>query len=68
IALSVQYSSNFTGRSMVIDPLGVVLADLGIGEKYAEVPIDLDYIGEARKTLPVLKLRREDIYDLRWTT
>ncbi len=62
LALSVQYSKDFTGRSMVIDPLGVVIADLGIGEKYAEVPIDLDYISEARKILPVLKLRREDIY------
>jgi len=68
LALSVQYSKDFTGRSMVIDPLGVVIADLGIGEKYAEVPIDLDYISEARKILPVLKLRREDIYDLKWTT
>ncbi len=71
LALSVQYSKDFTGRSMVVDPLGVVVADLGIGEKYAEVPIDLDYIDEARKILPVLKLRREDVYKkagLRWTS
>ena len=68
LALSVQYSKDFTGRSMVVDPLGVIIADLGVGEKYAEVLIDLDYIGEARKTLPVLKLRREDIYDLKRAT
>jgi len=62
IALSVQYSEHFTGRSMVVDPLGVVVADLGIGEKYVEVPIDMDYIDQVRKTLPVLKLRREEVY------
>ena len=62
IALCVQYSSNYTGRSMVIDPLGVVLADLGIGEKYYEQTLDINQVEKARVTLPVLKLMRRDLY------
>lgn len=62
IAIANQYSQDFTGRSMVIDPLGTVLIDLGIGEKYVEYTIDIDYVHEIRKILPVLKLRKPDIY------
>ncbi len=62
VAIVNQYGKDFTGRSTVIDPLGNVVLDLGIGEKYVEFTIDLDYINEVRKTLPVLNLRRPDIY------
>jgi len=54
--------SNFVGRSMVVDPMGVVRVDLGPGEKYQEVKVDLDEVVEARKTLPVLRLRRPELY------
>jgi len=64
IALAVQYSPEFTGRSMVVDPLGTVLLDLGIGEKYVEFKIDVDYIHEVRKALPVLNLRRPELYQV----
>ncbi len=62
VALAVQYSSEFTGRSMVVDPLGTVLLDLGVGEKYVEFTIDVDYIHEVRKALPLLNLRRPELY------
>lgn len=63
IAIANQYSQDFTGRSMVIDPLGTIILDLGIGEKYVEYTIDVDYIYEVRKMLPVLELRKPHIYN-----
>ncbi len=66
LVIANQYGPRFTGRSMVVDPLGVVVLDLGIGEKYQEYEIDVDYVHEARKALPLLSLRREDVYSLRF--
>ncbi|MEM2006045.1 MAG: carbon-nitrogen hydrolase family protein [Sulfolobales archaeon] len=66
VVVANQFGPTFTGRSMVVDPLGVVLLDLGIGEKYAEYEIDVDYVHEARRILPLLSLRREDVYSLKF--
>ncbi|MDW8082758.1 MAG: carbon-nitrogen hydrolase family protein [Sulfolobales archaeon] len=68
LVVANQFGQKFAGRSMVVDPLGVVLLDLGIGEKYVEFEIDLNYVYEARRTLPLLSLRREDIYTLKFTS
>lgn len=65
VAVANQYSDRFTGRSTAVDPLGVPLVDLGVGERYAEVVLDLDYLEEVRRQLPLLSLRREDVYELR---
>jgi len=62
IVVVAQYSQHFSGRSSVIDPLGVVVTDLGIGEKYREVTIDLDVIDDVRKLVPTLRLRRPELY------
>jgi predicted amidohydrolase len=62
VVIAAQYSQHFSGRSSVVDPLGVVVTDLGIGEKYREVTIDLDVIDEVRKLIPTLKLRRPELY------
>ncbi len=62
LAAPVLYGRHFTGRSMVIDPYGVVILDLGIGEKYAEATLYRDILDEARKTLPLLEMRRPDLY------
>ncbi len=62
VAVSALYGENFTGRSMVIDPYGVVIVDAGIGQRYVEVEVSKQVIAEARKTLPVLKLRRPNLY------
>ena len=61
-AVASNAGGNFVGRSVVVDPLGVIVADAGPGEKYVEVEIDLDDIVRARQILPVLKLRRPELY------
>ena len=62
IVIVNQTGKTFTGRSMIIDPTGTVLLDLGVREVYTEYTIDVDYIHEVRETLPVLRLRRPRLY------
>ncbi len=64
LVIANQTGKMFTGRSFIVDPLGVILLDLGINERYYEYTIDIDYIQQVRKTLPVLNLRRTDLYKL----
>ncbi|WP_043631308.1 carbon-nitrogen hydrolase family protein [Nonomuraea candida] len=45
------------GRSMLVDPLGVVRADLGTGPGVRVVEVDHDYTSDARATLPCLEHR-----------
>lgn len=55
----------FYGRSVVIDPWGVVVSKARdkVGVIYAD--IDLDQQRELRNNLPSLKCRREDVYSLK---
>ena len=62
MVLAVQYGKEYTGRSMIVDPLGTVVHELGIGEKYSEYTIDADEIYKVRGFLPLLSLRRGDLY------
>lgn len=64
LVIANQYSREFIGRSLIVDPLGVILCDLGIGEKYLEFPIDVDFVHEVRRSLPLLNLRRRELYQL----
>jgi deaminated glutathione amidase len=59
-----QVGNIFCGRSMIVDPLGSILTDLGdkIGVEFVE--IQRERIDEVRKTLPLLKNRRTDIYNI----
>ncbi|MCW2879801.1 MAG: putative carbon-nitrogen hydrolase [Sphaerisporangium sp.] len=50
------------GRSMLVDPLGVVRADLGPAEAVQVVEIDPAETDRVRATLPCLSHRRPDIY------
>jgi predicted amidohydrolase len=50
------------GRSMLIDPLGVVRADLGPSPGIVVVEADMSLVDSVRKTLPSLANRREDIF------
>jgi deaminated glutathione amidase len=50
------------GRSMLIDPLGVVRADLGPSAGVAVVNADLSLVETVRATLPSLANRRRDIF------
>lgn len=46
------------GRSMVVDPLGVVTASAGEGPALVVAEIDPERLAHARKVLPVLANRR----------
>ena len=59
-----QVGNIFCGRSMVVDPLGSTLSDLGDKRGVEIVEIQRERIDEVRKTLPLLKNRRTDIYNL----
>jgi predicted amidohydrolase len=50
------------GRSMLIDPLGVVRADLGPASGVFVVNADLDVVDTVRATLPSLSNRRADLF------
>lgn len=53
---------NFVGRSMIVDPMGIVRVDAGIGEKIVEYRIDLGELSDARSRMPLLKMLRRDLY------
>jgi predicted amidohydrolase len=50
------------GRSMLIDPLGVVRADLGPAPLVSVVDADLAMVNSVRSTLPSLANRRDDVF------
>jgi predicted amidohydrolase len=50
------------GRSMLIDPLGVVRADLGPSPEVTVVNADMSLVETVRRTLPSLANRREDVF------
>jgi len=58
-----QIGNIFSGRSMVVDPFGNVLCDMGNREGIEIVTINKERINEVRHSLPLLKNRRIDIYD-----
>lgn len=59
-----QVGNIYCGRSMAVDPFGVVLVDMGQREGVEVVEIDRSHIRQTRKSLPLLKNRRTDIYHL----
>ncbi|MCY9218971.1 nitrilase-related carbon-nitrogen hydrolase, partial [Bacillus haynesii] len=50
------------GHSMVIDPLGRILAEAGHGEAVIRAEIDLVDIEKARGQIPVFEDIRKDLY------
>ncbi|MDQ3872171.1 MAG: carbon-nitrogen hydrolase family protein [Thermoproteota archaeon] len=59
-----QVGNIYCGKSMVVDPFGVVLLDMGKREGIDVVDIDKTRIQQVRRSLPLLKNRRIDIYQL----
>jgi deaminated glutathione amidase len=57
-----QVGNIFSGRSMVIDPFGSVILDMGNREAMEVVDIDISRVQSVRKSLPLLKNRRNDVY------
>jgi predicted amidohydrolase len=59
-----QLGNIYCGRSMAVDPFGVVLVDMGQHEGVEVVDIDGSRVQKIRKSLPLLKNRRTDVYRL----
>ncbi len=59
-----QIGNIFCGRSLVVDPFGVVVMDMGNSEGFEFIDLDLSRIGVVRKSLPLLKNRRKDLYHI----
>jgi predicted amidohydrolase len=57
-----QVGNIYSGRSMVADPFGTVILDMGDKEGIDIVEIDKTRIMEVRKSLPLLQNRRLDVY------
>jgi deaminated glutathione amidase len=57
-----QVGNIYSGRSMVADPFGTVVLDMGDKQGIDIVEIDKARIMEIRKSLPLLKNRRLDVY------
>lgn len=57
-----QVGNIYCGHSMVIDPFGSTLADMGNREGIEIVDIDSSRIDTIRRTLPLLMNRRTDVY------
>jgi predicted amidohydrolase len=57
-----QVGNNYIGHSMIVDPLGRTLIDLGEREGVEIIEIDYGFVQETRARLPLLKNRRKDVY------
>jgi predicted amidohydrolase len=58
-----QVGNIYVGHSMVVDPFGRVVIDMGKREGLEIVDLDPILVGEVREKLPLLKNRRGDIYE-----
>lgn len=52
----------FAGHSVVVNPMGHALVDLGEEERSHKVTLDPGEVREAREKVPVLNLLRKDLY------
>jgi len=59
-----QLGNIYCGRSMAVDPFGVVLADMGDREGVEVVDVDKSRLQKIRRSLPLLQNRRTDVYEL----
>lgn len=59
---NVPQSVHFGGHSMVIDPLGKTIIELGENEGVFTVELDLDVVEKIRRHIPVLENRRPELY------
>jgi deaminated glutathione amidase len=50
------------GRSMAVDPWGLVIAQSSDRDDVLTVNLDLDYVDDVRKRVPTLPQRRPDVY------
>jgi deaminated glutathione amidase len=57
-----QVGNIFSGRSMVVDPFGITLLDMGAKQGVGVIDIDSRRLKSVRKSLPLLSNRRIDAY------
>jgi len=55
-------NNEFGGMSMVVDPLGEIVAEGGSEEKIVLAEIDLDKVDDVRNRIPIFRDRREERY------
>ena len=58
VVAAAQPAPRYTGHSMVVDPLGDVLAEAGDGDEVIAAVLERDVLEEARRTNPSLANRR----------
>ena len=58
VVAAAQPAPRYTGHSMVVDPLGDVLAEAGDGDEVIRAVLDREVLDEARRTNPSLANRR----------
>jgi predicted amidohydrolase len=58
VAVGGQIGPNYTGRSVIVDPLGATLAGLGDTEGIATAEVTRERLQAARKRLPVIAQRQ----------
>jgi predicted amidohydrolase len=59
-----QVGNIYCGRSLIVDPFGVVILDMGTREGMEIIDLDVGRIDLVRNDLPLLKNRRQDLYSL----
>jgi predicted amidohydrolase len=57
-----QVGNEFLGRSLIVDPMGVVLAEGSETEDIITAEIDLERVRAVRERVPSLRHRRPDLY------
>ncbi|GIU72570.1 MAG: hydrolase [Candidatus Nitrosocaldaceae archaeon] len=59
-----QVGNIYIGRSMIIDPFGDIILDMGDEEGLGIADLDINYLNDIREKLPLLRNRRVDIYSI----
>jgi deaminated glutathione amidase len=57
-----QTGNIYIGHSLVVDPFGRIVADMGDREGLAIIDLDIGIVAEAREKLPLLQNRRTEVY------
>ena len=55
-------NTNFGGHSMIVDPWGKIVMEIGETPMLATAEIDLEYVDVIRNRIPVFEDRRPDVY------
>jgi len=62
VVMANQISASFCGRSAIVDPFGVVMADAGEIECMIKADLSLKRLKKVRGVLPLLNERRPSLY------